>query len=86
LNQVGIFLYFDFMAPVGAKEMSHALVPSGDGSVALTQAQASGPSMTIVQANNQKAAQYFAITIAGLIVIVSALHWSRLMHKSEFTR
>lgn len=43
-------------------------------------------SMAIAQAKNQKAAQYFAVSMAGVIIVFSVLHWTRLMYRSRFTR
>lgn len=37
-------------------------------------------SIAVAQANDQKAAQYFAIAMAGLIVLFSTLHWSRIIY------
>lgn len=53
---------------------------------AASQAQAQKLSTTFAQANDQKAAQYFAIAMGGLIVIFSTLHWSRVMYKPHIAR
>jgi hypothetical protein len=34
----------------------------------------------IIQWNNQKAAQYLAVAMAGLIVLFATLHWSRFIY------
>jgi hypothetical protein len=37
-------------------------------------------STVIAQENDQRAVQYFAIAMAGLIVLFSAFHWSQLIY------
>jgi hypothetical protein len=46
-----------------------------------TETQTQKLSAAIVQINDQKAAQYFAVAVAGLIALFTVLHWSRLIYR-----
>jgi hypothetical protein len=45
-----------------------------------TETQSRKRSAAIAQVNDQKAAQYFAVAVAGLIALFTILHWSRLIY------
>lgn len=54
------------------------------GTQAVTSASTKGKALqiaiAIAQVNDQKAAQYFAVAMAGLVVLFSTHHWSRYIY------